>query len=325
MRYHNVRFARASASSGGVMAALAALDAADLELGVRQCFDLRSERATTPSSVRSFFAVYRQYFRCFRDAAFRERRPVAWLNGRLFVRLGRLTRRGLETFTVSDFETEQELEDAFMSAAYIPFGTSVCPPYFRGRVALDAGLPDMTTRDRYLFGRSCASIWPPADTERDPEVSAAVEELAAVPDAAGEGSQGTRCVVVTFAQLESRVDPTGLVVVQGSSHGLRDFWASAAKMEAGFVEGYVSMASRIDRPPPAAGEPTPREVALSYLAKTLATQSDWKGARRYAKPTLRLECDPLPLVLALLALLLAAACALLRHGPGPLLELIAQA
>ena len=57
MRAHNVQFARASASSGGVMAALATLNAADLDLGVRQCFDLRSERATTPSSVRSFFAV----------------------------------------------------------------------------------------------------------------------------------------------------------------------------------------------------------------------------------------------------------------------------
>ena len=89
MKAHGIKFARATASSGGVMAALAILDAANLELGTRQCFDLRSEPATIPASMRSFFAVYRQYFRCFRSAADRKRVPISELGGRLFLALSR--------------------------------------------------------------------------------------------------------------------------------------------------------------------------------------------------------------------------------------------
>jgi len=43
---------------------------------------------------------------------------------------------------VSEFNSEKDLEDAFMSAAYIPLGTSVLPPFFRGELALDANLID---------------------------------------------------------------------------------------------------------------------------------------------------------------------------------------
>jgi len=45
-------------------------------------------------------------------------------------------------FTVSKFESEKDLEDTFMSAAYIPMGTSVVPPYSRGEFAMDATLID---------------------------------------------------------------------------------------------------------------------------------------------------------------------------------------
>ena len=67
-RKHKIKFTHATASSGGVMAALAMLGGADLELGVRQCFDLRAEPATIPGSICAFMCVYRNYFHCFRDA-----------------------------------------------------------------------------------------------------------------------------------------------------------------------------------------------------------------------------------------------------------------
>jgi len=45
------------------MAALAVLGGGDLDLGIRQCFDLRfQEAATVPSFISSFFTGYRQYF-----------------------------------------------------------------------------------------------------------------------------------------------------------------------------------------------------------------------------------------------------------------------
>ena len=91
---HGITFEKVTASSGGVMAALALLRGADLHLGIRQCFDLRNEKATTPSSIRSFFAVYREYFRCFRNAHYRKNHGLQKLNGRLYVRLGRWTTKG---------------------------------------------------------------------------------------------------------------------------------------------------------------------------------------------------------------------------------------
>jgi hypothetical protein len=138
LRDFDIQFEKVTASSGGVMAALALLGGADLELGVRfspalcfvfqattleprynptgrQCFDLRSEPATIPGSIRAFFAVYRQYFRSFRSKQHQQQRPLAELNDRLFVRLGRWTSKGWEVFSVSEFHDEKDLEDAFMS------------------------------------------------------------------------------------------------------------------------------------------------------------------------------------------------------------------
>ena len=110
-RDFGVTFSKATASSGGVMAALALLGGADLDLGIRQCFDLRGEKATTPGSIRSFFAVYREYFRCFRSTERQRSMRLSELRDRLFVRLGRWTSSGWEIFKVTDFATEQELED----------------------------------------------------------------------------------------------------------------------------------------------------------------------------------------------------------------------
>lgn len=245
LKAHDVKFTHASASSGGVMAALAILDAADLELGVAQCFDLRAEPATTPSSVRAFFSVYRQYFKCFRNAACKKRMPAEALYERLWVRLGRLTWRGAEVFSVGDWANEDEIEDAFMSAAYIPGGTSITPPMFRNSVALDAVLVDTLRWRPAVFSLEDPSLWPhcePVTTAVNADgVRANGRDIERRPG----GRTDARCVVVTFAPLRTgllggmtnSVDSTGLVAVQGSAHGLIDFWASPEKMKEGFIEG----------------------------------------------------------------------------------------
>ena len=61
-----------------------------------------------------------------------------------------------------------------MSAAYIPFGTSVVPPYFRGAVAYDAVLVDLLS-GQIGFAANKASLWPP----EAPELEAS-DRLAAV-------------------------------------------------------------------------------------------------------------------------------------------------
>lgn len=143
LRHFNIKFETATGSSGGVMAALALLDGGDIELGIQQCFDLRFlEGATIPGSISSFFSVYREYFRSYRRKIYQERTSISSLKDRLFVRLGRWNGCWFEIYTVSEFYSEQDLEDAFMSAGYIPMGTSVLPPIFRGEFALDATLID---------------------------------------------------------------------------------------------------------------------------------------------------------------------------------------
>jgi len=90
LRHFDIKFQTATGSSGGVMAALAVLGGGDLDLGIKQCFDLRfQEAATVPGSISSFFAVYRQYFKSFRRKLFQEHLSIHSLKNRLFVRLGR--------------------------------------------------------------------------------------------------------------------------------------------------------------------------------------------------------------------------------------------
>lgn len=308
LRAHNVRFVSATASSGGVMAALAVLNAADLDLGVRQCFDLRAESATIPSSVKAFFAVYRQYFRCFRAATEKARAPIASLKGKLWVRLGRLTWSGFVVDAIGDFETEQELEDAFMSAAYIPCGTSVLPPMFRGRLAIDAVLVELLRFTPLIYGKNEASLWPPVKTSDDGNVG----EENTNGETDGETGNGVRCIVVTFGPIRgpwlqtiNNVDETGVVCVQGSASGVFDFWASPLRMREGFIEGYCLMADKIEAADCRAKglsptKPQPREAAEKLLNALLTDHEDWKAKRGFAKPSLWMEHDALLPIVALL-------------------------
>jgi len=343
LRDYGVTFSKATASSGGVMAALALLGGADLHLGVRQCFDLRDEKATTPGSIRSFFAVYREYFRCFRNPKFQRSLRLQELRDRLYVRLGRWTSKGWEIFQVTDFASEQELEDAFMSAAYVPLGTSVVPPYFRGSVAYDAALIDVLS-GQIGFAAAKASLWPPEPNKGE----------------AGYGVKDrTKVLVVPTQGLGHSIDPSDLVVVNGKFRSLIDFWAQPAVMERGFVEGYQMMASLIDtsetgvphaittrlknsteqqqrsRHGPAAAATTtttttaatPIEddavsrasdqelkeqdlagrAAQALLFEVMAEQSSWKASTAFVKPGHLFERDPLLALFMLVALAVFAA------------------
>jgi hypothetical protein len=295
------------------MAALALLGGADLKLGIRQCFDLRDEKATTPGSIRSFFAVYREYFRCFRSFSFQRDMRLSELRGKLFVRLGRWTSSGWEIFQVTDFETEQDLEDAFMSAAYVPFGTSVLPPYFRGTVAYDAALIDFLS-GQIGFAANKASLWPPEPEDGDPAKS----QL-----------DRTKVLVVPTQGLGHLINPSNLVVVNGKFRSLLDFWAHPSVMQRGFVEGYQMAASLIDTSksglPPrvlearkkrmmstttgelgsgvesnsevlTAEEELSRDAgaaALSLFDEVMHEQKSWKTTDGFVKPPLWFERDPL--------------------------------
>eukprot|EP00565_Helicotheca_tamesis_P006761 CAMPEP_0185725000 /NCGR_PEP_ID=MMETSP1171-20130828/1339_1 /TAXON_ID=374046 /ORGANISM="Helicotheca tamensis, Strain CCMP826" /LENGTH=391 /DNA_ID=CAMNT_0028392989 /DNA_START=67 /DNA_END=1239 /DNA_ORIENTATION=+ len=225
LRDYNIRFSKATATSGGCMAALAMIGGGDPDLVVRQCFDLRCEKGTTIGSIRSFMAVYREYFRCFRGHEKGQcHMSLADLRNRLFVRLGRWTRKGWEIYQVSDFQTEKELEDAFLSAAYIPFLTSVVPPRFRGETAYDAGFADMFM-DSFCFSSANQSLWPPNNVT-------------------GDCSDRTKVLVTPSAR--QIIDSHDLLVVNGKFHGYKDFWAHPEVMRYGFIEGYQEMASLID-------------------------------------------------------------------------------
>jgi len=272
---HNIRFDTATGSSAGVMAALALLGGADLDLGTRQCFDLGLESGTVPGSIRSFFLTYRQYFRCFRK---RERMTLAELRGRLFIQLARVGwSKGLEVFTVSDFESEEELEDAFMSACYIPLGTSLLPPRFRGEVLLDAMFGCTTSgRARKVFAANNPTLFP-----------LHLEKAKA----------GLKMLVTPHGW---DVNPEGLHLVQGDFRKLRDFWAGWDTQKRGFIQGYMKASSMIKTPIPRSLE---LESVTEMFEGVMTQQSNWKDEHSFQKPDHLLQCDPWMAVAVFCALL----------------------
>jgi len=271
LRHFNIKFDTASGSSGGVMAALAILGASDLNLGIRQCFDLRFlESATVPGSIRSFFQVYRQYFRSYRSKEYQKRVPIESLKGRLLVRLGRWNGCWWEVYLVSDFTSEQDLEDAFMSAAYIPFGTSVLPPFFRGELSLDATLTDYFVKDAGTFCVTNPTLWPTGP------IKSGVEDVKMV------------CMPTPWSCKKAN----NFIAITGGFRKILDFWASRERMERGFVEGYKHMVDRIDVRLPMtniAGYQDPRK----YLEVVQAKYENWKSDLGYIKTENTFECDPI--------------------------------
>eukprot|EP00614_Pseudopedinella_elastica_P011121 CAMPEP_0172599302 /NCGR_PEP_ID=MMETSP1068-20121228/19365_1 /TAXON_ID=35684 /ORGANISM="Pseudopedinella elastica, Strain CCMP716" /LENGTH=450 /DNA_ID=CAMNT_0013399511 /DNA_START=80 /DNA_END=1432 /DNA_ORIENTATION=+ len=301
LRDHGVKFEQASATSGGVMAALAILDAANLELGIRQCFDLRAEPAAMPWCPQSFFDMYRRYFRAFRDAAAKARVPLAELRGRLFVRLGRVAfkwgpaAKGLawDGIELSDFASEEELEDSFMSAAYVPGVTALQPPApIRGRAFLDAALADrwrpgnldkIALHNRSLFPPSAAPPSPPEAAAGD--CAPASNPSAAVATGTQEGPRPAVVRperVVVLANGRPLDDPKGLVAISGCPKRALDFFASHQVQRAAFLEGYELAARSVDAASLSAEKrqelAAKRLGAEAMIDRILAEQAAWKGA-----------------------------------------------
>jgi len=207
------------------------------------------------------------------------------LNGRLYVRLGRWSKYWWEVFTVSEFLSEQDLEDAFMSAAYIPLGTSVMPPYFRGQLTYDATLLDVFTRGSGKFTVDNPTLWPQGK-----------------PD---DGVKDIKLIVMPFTWGVEAAD--NLIAVKGSFRKVLDFWASRETMERGFVEGYQHMTQWIDVRQPMINLGDFNEPK-QYLQDVCGKQANWKSELSYQKPDVICERDPI----ATPALILALAVFVLR-------------
>jgi hypothetical protein len=259
-----VKVKTATASSGGVMAALAMLGGADIDIGIRQCFDLRLEPSTLPWAVFSdFFKVYRVYFQHFRSSKYKEALPLSALNEKLVVRLGRWTgnfsqkhgdksilpsegnflNRPWEVFQTSSFISETDLEDAFMSAAFVPFVTGIFPPKWRGQVALDASLVDIMHGS---YGKGFQfdnpSLWPIYSSVNKSMGIAISEHSSEEAD-----SQQPTHIMVRIKPLDvDESENPKVVTISGIFGEARDFFASIERMKIGFVHGYRTTISMLD-------------------------------------------------------------------------------
>ena len=193
-----------------------------------------------------------------------------------------------------------------MSAAYVPLGTSVVPPYFRESVAYDAALIDFLS-GQIGFAANKESLWP-AEPPKE------------------SGEDRTKVLVVPTQGFGHSIEPEGLVVVNGKFRSLIDFWAHPDVMRSGFVEGYQMAASLIatdGMPLPraiaearqlrkaagggrgpqgeAGGEETAEErdaaeaglAAGMLLDEVMKEQRSWKATAAFVKPPLWFERDPL--------------------------------
>ena len=204
-----------------------------------------------------------------------------------------------------------------MSAAYVPFGTSVVPPYFRGTVAYDAALVDALS-GQIGFAAKKVSLWPPEDSHASSFACGGGGVSGNGLDAA---TDRTKVLVVPTQGLGHFIDPSDLVVVNGKFRSLLDFWAHPSVMKRGFVEGYQMMTTLIGD----ANSVVPRQLSLSdstatkrkpkgighntrsleddtaaiigraetLLESVMEEQSTWKLVTGFVKPLLWFERDPL--------------------------------
>ena len=218
--------------------------------------------------------------------------PLADLRNRLFVRLGRydpLKTTGRAPFTVfkaTEFACDEDLEDAFMSAAYVPLGTSVMPPGFQGAVAYDAALIDGVTGERG-FRADVENLWPPMSS--------------CAPDV----EPSKVCVIPQKGTVQAEIDPKGMRVVQGRFRPLMDFWAAPSTMREGFIEGYAEALSQINVD---SGDEAARLAAGAKLVdQIMAAQAQWKKERGFCTPKILLPYDSLFAVMPVVAGVVALA------------------
>eukprot|EP00746_Dinoflagellata_sp_MGD_P034723 gnl/MRDRNA2_/MRDRNA2_18298_c0_seq1.p1 gnl/MRDRNA2_/MRDRNA2_18298_c0~~gnl/MRDRNA2_/MRDRNA2_18298_c0_seq1.p1 ORF type:complete len:394 (+),score=49.89 gnl/MRDRNA2_/MRDRNA2_18298_c0_seq1:82-1263(+) len=327
LRDNDITFSVATGQSGGVMAALVVLNAADLEVGIRQCFDLRQEKATNITSISAFRATYRQYFKCFRNKEFRALTAIRSLQKRLRVSVS-LLQSGkasiaesrpettwwwqhffpLKECAVSDWKDETQLADAFMAAAYIPGGTALLPARLCGHIACDGMIPEALGfgDDRKGFDVR----WPCEEDQQKANSIHSRSEKSQSSSSRTRRTSGIRLLSVPFREgpYRSKLDhhSEGTVIVQGSFHTLWHFWASPAVMHRSFVEGYIECqkAITLSRKPLTASEV---EVLLGEI---MERQRSWKETTSFIPPKLFLERDSimfrvLPFVCLLAAVLMS--------------------
>ena len=221
---------------------------------------------------KSFMTIYRRYFRAFRSAAHRAAFPLEDLHGRLFVRLGFSRWSGLrqgfswETKQITDFQSESDLEDSFMSAAFVPVATSFVPPGFRGGTALDAAFVDLFLSEGPGYTLENESLFP------------SVERPKSADSKINPRRKPTRVVVVP--NTPPKLDPTGLVMIKGPFRQLGDFFADSDLQREGFIKGYETAAAMVDTsrlPISAQRQLAAKRAAADELIDTiLAEYAEWK-------------------------------------------------
>merc|ERR1711933_93611 len=102
-----------------------------------------------------------------------------------------------------------------MSAAYIPFGTSIMPPCFRGEVIMDGLMIDLLAHTgRTMFSARNKTLWPKIDN--------------------GPGNIKRDGLKLLVTPHSWSIDPEGLHVVQVDFRKVRDFWATWDTQQRGF-------------------------------------------------------------------------------------------
>jgi len=181
---------------------------------------------------------------------------------------------------VSEFNSEKDLEDAFMSAAYIPMGTSVLPPFFRGKLALDANLVDYFVWDAGTYSSTNPTLWPPGPVK--------------------SGVKDIKMVVMPFSWDVEKA--SNLIAITGGFRKGLDFWASRDAMERSFCEGYQQMVSRIEFRPPMTNLEMYSDPKRA-LNDVLVAYSNWKSDLGFVKPEVVFERDPVAVLAVIFALM----------------------
>lgn len=289
LRDNGITFEVATGASGGVMAALAVLKAADLEVGIRQSFDLRQETVSCITSVSAFRKMLKHYFFSFRRSEFQKAMTVESLRGRFRVLLGLLP-SGAATLasdcapghrwtpaecSVSHWLDEPDLADACSAASYIPGGTALLPAYVRGHVAIDAMIPQIFLR--HGDQKDYDMRWP-----RGPLLG-------------GNSSLRLLCVPFSAGPFVSAIveHDEHTILVQGEFHTLMHFWTPTKVMRKGFLSGYAQCQAAIK----STGRRMDEREIENKLDAILKRQQDWKDDVGFEPPSLALVRDSMPMLL----------------------------
>jgi hypothetical protein len=130
LKDNNISFDKAYGVSSGAQAALAILNGSDLELGIRQCFDLCDQ--TKYLTTHWLFNSYSSYFQKYRSNS---KRSLKDLSGRLHVGLFDL--KTMRSFFHSNFESEEDLKQIISSSGNIVPFMSLAPNVWNDMWLLD--------------------------------------------------------------------------------------------------------------------------------------------------------------------------------------------